>query len=80
MKNISIIRFVFLRHQLPITDDKNLLGYPKDFKMTVTGYKINNGAGFVTILMGNVITMPGLSKKANYLNIDVVGDDIIGIF
>ena len=63
-----------------ITDDKNLLGYPKDFKMTVTGYKINNGAGFVTILMGNVITMPGLSKKANYLNIDVVGDDIIGIF
>ena len=48
--------------------------------MTVTGYKINNGDGFITILMGNVIRMPGLSKTANYLNIDLENDDIIGIF
>lgn len=63
-----------------ITDNSNILGYPKDFNMTVTSYKINNGAGFITILMGNVITMPGLSKKANYLNIDVDNNEIIGIF
>ena len=30
--------------------------------------------------MGNVVTMPGLSKKANYLNIDVKNEEIIGIF
>ena len=48
--------------------------------MTVTDYKINNGAGFITILMGNVITMPGLSKTSNYLNIDVENNEIIGIF
>lgn len=63
-----------------ITDKSKVLGYPKDFTMTVTGYKINNGAKFITILMGNVITMPGLSNKANYLNIDVKDDEIIGIF
>ena len=63
-----------------ITDNKDVLGYPKDFTMTVTGYKINNGAGFITILMGGVVRMPGLSDKANYLNIDVKDDEILGIF
>jgi len=63
-----------------ITDNAKILGYPKDFIMRVTDYKINNGAGFITILMGNVITMPGLSKTANYLNIDLKDDEIIGIF
>ena len=48
--------------------------------MTVTGYKINNGAGFITILMGGVVRMPGLSNNANYLNIDVKDDEILGIF
>ena len=63
-----------------ITDNPKILGYPKDFTMTVTGYKINNGSGFITILMGNVLTMPGLIKNANYFNIDVNNDEIIGIF
>jgi formate--tetrahydrofolate ligase len=63
-----------------ISDNAKVLGYPKDFTMTVTDYKINNGAGFITILMGNVITMPGLSKTSNYLNIDVENNEIIGIF
>ena len=63
-----------------ISDNAKVLGYPTDFTMSVTDFKINNGAGFITILMGNVITMPGLSKTSNYLNIDVVDDEIIGIF
>ncbi|MBQ8891947.1 MAG: formate--tetrahydrofolate ligase [Bacilli bacterium] len=63
-----------------ITDDPKILGYPKDFTMRVTGYKINNGSGFITILMGNVMTMPGLIKDANYFNIDVKNDEILGIF
>ncbi|MBR3661017.1 MAG: formate--tetrahydrofolate ligase [Bacilli bacterium] len=63
-----------------ITDNPKVLGYPKDFTMTVTGYKINNGSGFITILMGNVLTMPGLVQNANYYNIDVINDEIIGIF
>ncbi len=63
-----------------ITDDPKKLGYPKDFTMTVTDVKINNGAGFITIYMGNIMTMPGLSKSANYLNIDINDGKIVGLF
>ncbi len=63
-----------------ITDNPKVLGFPKDFTMTVTGYKINNASHFITILMGDVMTMPGLIKNANYFNIDVKDDEIIGIF
>ena len=36
--------------------------------MKVTDIKVLNGAGFIVIYMGNILTMPGLSKNANYLN------------
>lgn len=68
------------KNQYSITDNPKVLGFPKDNKMTITDIKVNCGAKFITVLTGNVITMPGLSKKANYLNIDVVEDEIVGIF
>lgn len=63
-----------------ITDNKTILGYPKDFTMTVTDIKVSAGAQFIIILMGNVLTMPGLSDHANYLQMDIVNDEIKGIF
>ena len=53
---------------MSITDNKNILGYPKDFDMTITDVKINSGCKFITILMGDVITLPGLGKNSNYQN------------
>ena len=41
--------------------------------------KLYSGAGFIVIYLGNIISMPGLSKKPNYLNIDVVNDEIVGL-
>ncbi len=58
-----------------ITDDKNILGYPKDFEMKVTDIKILNGAELIVVYMGNILTMPGLTKNANYLNMNI--NDII---
>lgn len=52
---------------MSIADNKELLGYPKDFIMHVTDIKLNNGAGFIVVYMGNVITLPGLNKNSNYL-------------
>ena len=52
---------------MSITDDKINLGYPKDFKMTVTDIKVYNGAGFIVVYMGNVLLMPGMPKNPNYL-------------
>ena len=40
---------------------------------------INNGAKIITILAGDIQTMPGLAKNSNYLNIDVKNEEIIGI-
>lgn len=53
--------------QYSITDNAKVLGYPKDFMMTVKDIKLFSGAGFITIYFGNILTMPGLSKEANYL-------------
>ncbi len=53
-----------------ITDDAKILGYPKNFKMTVKDIKFFSGAGFITIYFGNILTMPGLTKEANYLKME----------
>ncbi len=61
------------------SDNPKLLGAPKDFDILVTDVDINNGGEFITIYLGGVITMPGLSKEPNYLKIDVIDDEIIGV-
>ena len=52
---------------MSITDDKNVLGYPKNFTMKVIDIAVYNGAKFIVVYMGKVLTMPGLSKDSNYL-------------
>ena len=59
---------------MSITDDPNKLGYPKDFDVSVDDINLYNGAGFITILMGGVLTMPGLAEKSNYLNMKIDDD------
>ena len=59
---------------MSISDNKELLGYPKDYTIYVTYIKLNNGAGFIVVYMGNVITLPGLSKNSNYLNMHIDDD------
>lgn len=62
-----------------ISDDKNKLGHPKDFSMKVTDICVYGGAGFIVIYMGNILTMPGLSKESNYLNMNISCNIITGI-
>ena len=54
-----------------ITDNSKILGCPKNFTMTVTDVKVFNGAGFIVVYMGNIMTMPGLSKNSNYLKMHI---------
>lgn len=51
-----------------ITDNSKILGYPKNFTMKVTDVLVQGGAGFIVIYMGSVITMPGLNKSPNFLD------------
>ena len=57
--------------QYSISDDPNKLGYPKNFKMTVKEVRLSSGAGFIVVIMGNIMTMPGLSKKPSLINMNI---------
>lgn len=48
--------------QYSFSDNPALLGAPENFTMTVSEVKLSAGAGFIVVLMGNIMTMPGLPK------------------
>ena len=57
--------------QYSLTDNQKILGAPRYFTMTVTDVRLSSGAGFVVCLMGNIMTMPGLSKEPAYLKMKI---------
>ncbi|MBE7013218.1 MAG: formate--tetrahydrofolate ligase [Ruminococcaceae bacterium] len=67
--------------QYSLSDNQNLLGRPEGFTVTVRDVNISNGAGFVVVLTGDIMTMPGLPKvpAANGIDIDDDGK-IVGLF
>lgn len=65
---------------MSISHDPNNKGAPSNFVMPVTRLILNSGAGFIAVLMGNVMTMPGLGLKPAYLNIDIdANNQIVGL-
>lgn len=57
--------------QYSLSDDPKKLGSPKDFTLHVKSLVPKLGAGFIVVLTGNVMTMPGLPSKPAALNMDV---------
>ena len=67
--------------QYSFTDDKDVLGAPDGFTVTIRNVKVSAGAGFIVALTGDIMTMPGLPKKPAAENIDVDSDGkISGLF
>ena len=67
--------------QYSLSDDASKLARPKDFNVTVREVKISAGAGFVVVLMGNIMTMPGLPKHPAAEKIDITPEGVIsGLF
>ena len=67
--------------QYSFSDDAKLLAAPSDFTMTVRDVRLSAGAGFVVVIMGSIMTMPGLPKKPAAENIDVdENGKITGLF
>ncbi|MBR5157035.1 MAG: formate--tetrahydrofolate ligase [Clostridia bacterium] len=67
--------------QYSLSDNPSLLGRPSGFKVTVKEVKAYAGAGFVAVLTGDIMTMPGLPKAPAALNIDVDDNGVItGLF
>lgn len=62
-----------------LSDDALLRGRPRDFDITVRGLRINAGAGFLVVLTGEIMRMPGLPLHPLAESIDVQGGRIVGL-
>lgn len=66
--------------QYSLSADPTKIGRPKDFVIPVNEVRLASGAGFVVMLTGNIMTMPGLGKSPSALSIDVLDGKIRGLF
>ncbi len=67
--------------QYSLSDNPALLGRPQNFNISVKEVRVSAGAGFIVVLTGNVMVMPGLPKAPAAENIDVDSDGhITGLF
>jgi len=67
--------------QYSFSDDPKLLGAPEGFTVTVKNVKVSAGAGFIVVLTGDIMTMPGLPKSPAAERIDVDANGrITGLF
>jgi len=87
-KDLKMIRHLGL-NRLPIciakapsslSDDPTLHGRPRDFQVTVRNIQVNAGAGFLVILTGNIMRMPGLPKQPKAEKVELLADGtIVGV-
>lgn len=67
--------------QKSLSDNPTLLGRPTDFEVTINEVRLSAGAGFLVVMAGEIIDMPGLPKKPAAEGIDVDSDGkISGLF
>ena len=79
--NLDKLPICVAKTQYSLSDNPTLIGRPEGFKINVQEVRVSNGAGFIVVLTGNIMTMPGLPKvpAANRMNILEDGT-IVGLF
>ena len=60
-----------------LSDDPALHGRPRDFEVTVRNIQINSGAGFLVVLTGAIMRMPGLPRKPKAQQVKLLADGTI---
>ncbi len=83
IENLSIDNLLvcIAKTQYSFSDDASLIAAPTGFKMTVRDVRLSAGAGFAVVIMGSIMTMPGLPPKPAALNIDIdENGTITGLF
>lgn len=67
--------------QYSLSDNPTALGRPKGFRITVSSASLSNGAGFIVLQTGSIMTMPGLSKSPAAYKIDIdENGNTVGLF
>ena len=79
--NLDKLPICMAKTQYSLSDNPSLLGRPENFDITVKEVRVSNGAGFIVVLTGDIMTMPGLPKvpAANRMDIKDNGE-IVGLF
>ena len=76
---LSYLPICGAKTQYSLSDDAKKLGNPKDYTIYVRDIELYHGAGFITVLFGSILRMPGLPKNPNYEKIDFVNGEIVGL-
>ncbi len=67
--------------QYSLSDNPSQLGRPENFRITVSSASLSNGAGFIVLQTGSIMTMPGLSKAPAAYRIDIdENGNTVGLF
>ena len=79
--NLDKMPICIAKTQYSLSDDAKLLGRPTGFNIHVRDISISSGAGFIVVICGPIMKMPGLPKRpsAEYIDLDEAGN-IIGLF
>lgn len=78
--NVSNLPICIAKTQYSLSDNPKLIGRPTNFNITVNDVILKQGAGFITVICGNIMLMPGLSKCPNAENITITNGEIKGLF
>ncbi|MDU4659530.1 MAG: formate--tetrahydrofolate ligase, partial [Clostridium butyricum] len=79
--NLDKLPVCMAKTQYSLSDNASLLGKPEGFEITVKEVRISNGAGFVVVQTGDIMTMPGLPKTPAANKMDVLkSGEIVGLF
>jgi len=65
--------------QSSFSDNPKVRGRPSGFELTVRGVQLNAGAGFLVVMTGDIMRMPGLPAQPQAEHIDVVDGEVVGI-
>ena len=79
--NLDSLPICMAKTQYSFSDDMTKLSAPTDFEINVKDLKICSGAGFIVVLTGDILTMPGLPKNPASEKIDIDNEgNIVGLF
>ncbi len=83
LKNLGLADLPICMAKTPasLSDNPELIGAPSDFTINIDEIRVSNGAGFIVVITGKVMVMPGLGKNAAMYNMDIDQDgNIQGLF
>lgn len=75
--NYSNLPIIIAKTQFSFTDDKSKVGRPTGFKLFVRDIELKTGSGFIVVIAGDMMLMPGLSRVPNAEKIDIFSDGTI---